>query len=411
MPGQEEKKLVFHCQSCRGRIAAPASAAGHQVRCPKCGAATAVPAPRPSAPQAPARDVVQRTCAHCGKVLRLAPKFAGKAVKCPACGTRVAPGIGELVDEVDYTAVPQRRLATALGWGLSAGVHLMLVLVFMLVSWVERPGSGQEEAEVGVVMDDVKPIETQPPQPLDIKAPETTLETLEVESPIPDSLDPIPRLGDARDATNADALIGIDVGIGSGAAATSGHWKGLATGQGGVGSGSANFFGLRARGRKFVYVVDRSASMRGAKLAAAKAEIVRSMRALRREMQFSVIFYNTSHQVMADETLMKASKENLEKAIAWVKDITPKGDTNPTRAMRCALELKPDVVWLLTDGIFSKKAVDAIRDANPRARIQVHTIAFYDRGTEKQLRKKGEPILRRIAHENRGRYRFVRPGG
>jgi len=65
------------------------------------------------------------------------------------------------------------------------------------------------------------------------------------------------------------------------------------------------------------------------------------------------------------------------------------------------LRFQPDAIWLLSDGLFPPAAADLIRNENPNAHTQIHTIAFYD--------NQGEPLLRRIAEENRGRYRFVPP--
>ena len=57
----------------------------------------------------------------------------------------------------------------------------------------------------------------------------------------------------------------------------------------------------------------------------------------------------------------------------------------------------------VSDGLFDESAADVIRTANPGRRVRIHTIAFYD--------NEGEAVLRRIAEENRGKYRFVAPPG
>ena len=51
------------------------------------------------------------------------------------------------------------------------------------------------------------------------------------------------------------------------------QWKGFLAGAGATKAGTTSFFGLEARGNKFVYVVDKSGSMRGAKLLAAKTDL------------------------------------------------------------------------------------------------------------------------------------------
>ena len=170
---------------------------------------------------------------------------------------------------------------------------------------------------------------------------------------------------------------------------------------------SATFFGLEATGNSFVYVVDRSGSMAGRKLTAAKAELIRSISALRATTKFNVVFYNQNYFLppgipSGHLTTFPATVANKARIIAWVQSIGPSGGTDPTQAMAYALNLKPDAVWLLSDGIFSPKVADFIQRVNAGRRTQVHTIAFGS--------KVGEPVLTRIARENRGRYRHVPVG-
>lgn len=185
---------------------------------------------------------------------------------------------------------------------------------------------------------------------------------------------------------------------GGGFTPAAGDWSSLETVGGGASAG-ASFFRLEARGREFVYVVDRSGSMSGDKLRAAKNELIRSVSSLKRAMRFFIIFYDT--HPMPSRGLVKATESNKRRCFAWVGEVRSGGGTDPTGAMRIALSLRPDAVWLLSDGIFSVRACDEIRVANPGARVQIHTVAFYD--------KAGERVLMRIAEENRGRYRFVPP--
>jgi len=147
--------------------------------------------------------------------------------------------------------------------------------------------------------------------------------------------------------------------------------------------------------------VDRSGSMAGPKLDAAKAELIRAVRRLERAARFYTIFFNVVPAAMPGEELVRATESNKRRHFAWVSGIGAGGRTDPTSAMKLALSLKPDAIWLLSDGIFRLQAATAIQKANPRGRVQIHTIAFYSR--------EGEAVLQRIADENRGRYRFVSP--
>jgi hypothetical protein len=212
---------------------------------------------------------------------------------------------------------------------------------------------------------------------------------------------PIAELGDLAVQESTERVLGLEGGASaSGAAALAGDFDSFLVGEG-KGGGCASFFGLEARGKDFVYVVDISGSMSGEKFSAAKSELIASLSRLRRNMRFLVIFYNQGFTMMPGGRMLKASDASKRSIYTWINHFPAGGGTDPTAAMQAALRLEPDAIWLLSDGIFADAAALAIRAANPRARVQVHTVAFFD--------NEGEPILRRIAEANRGNYRFVSP--
>src|SRR6185436_7354455 len=63
-------------------------------------------------------------------------------------------------------------------------------------------------------------------------------------------------------------------------------------------TGETQVFGLTAKGSRFVYVFDRSLSMKGEPLAAAKRELLASLSHLQRLNQFQIVFYNESPKLM-----------------------------------------------------------------------------------------------------------------
>jgi hypothetical protein len=97
--------------------------------------------------------------------------------------------------------------------------------------------------------------------------------------------------------------------------------------------------------------------------------------------------------------LVTASKQNLQTARKWIADVRPVGPTFPGTALKRALELEPDAIYFLSDGIFDAGIVDAVHQANT-AKIAIHTICFEDRI--------GERVLQALAAQNGGKYRFVR---
>jgi hypothetical protein len=161
-----------------------------------------------------------------------------------------------------------------------------------------------------------------------------------------------------------------------------------------------SFAGVQGRGTRFVYVIDRSSSMSGGRLRAAQAELISSLQQLRTNMAFMIIFYNTRMLPMPSGWL-PASPRDVARAGTWVRNMRAEGGTDPEDAMVTALRMRPDTIWLLSDGDFSVNAVDTVRLANPGHRVMINTIAFHD--------SSGEQTLKRIAAENGGSYRFVPP--
>lgn len=174
-------------------------------------------------------------------------------------------------------------------------------------------------------------------------------------------------------------------------------------GSGGGGSpGTSEFFGVKAKGTRFVYIVDCSSSMSGPPFQKACAELIASIEDLTPRQQFFVMFFASStfaqfHPAEENE-LIRASKANKERLQEWVKSRAPGGGTYPGDALIRGLDLKPDAIFLLTDGAFSSAIVDKVRDYNKK-RIIIHAIAFTNLS--------GAPLLQQIAKENNGTYRFV----
>jgi hypothetical protein len=173
----------------------------------------------------------------------------------------------------------------------------------------------------------------------------------------------------------------------------------------GAGGSSAKFFGLAAAGTHSVaYVIDCSGSMGKPplKLQMAKDELTRSIRALDSEQAFYVVFFSHNMFLMPGEGLLIASDENKERVCQWIDGALSGGGTNPYPAVVHALQLKPETIYLLSDGIFKTEYVRAIRSRNRgQRRTTIYTIGFGDRSGEKQMV--------RLARENGGSYRYVEP--
>lgn len=160
------------------------------------------------------------------------------------------------------------------------------------------------------------------------------------------------------------------------------------------------FFGIRARGRFFVYVVDCSGSMIDEnRLVRAKDEVRRSILRLIEPQRFQVIFYNDEAIPMPGDLPRSADLASKSQLLAWMRLIEPDGETDPRRAMELAFAVRPDAVFLLTDGEFPAGVVEAIARKNSR-KIPVHCV---DLG-----RGAGGDQLKLIASQSGGKY-VLRP--
>lgn len=153
------------------------------------------------------------------------------------------------------------------------------------------------------------------------------------------------------------------------------------------------------RGSNVVFVLDHSLSMGGEKSARARRELVNTLEHLGTNKSFYVIFF--PYKAMPAPGPLSATPEHIQSMTNWIYSLGHSYGSDPTKAMEHALEFKPDTVWLLSDGKFSPKVSQAIREANLSAGARVHTVGFYERA--------GELVLRQIADENGGTYRFVPP--
>ncbi len=192
-----------------------------------------------------------------------------------------------------------------------------------------------------------------------------------------------------------------DGGDGGGSGGGSGGGRGS-----GIGLG-AGFFGSKGAGKSFVYVVDCSGSMYGQRFRRAKEELVRSIGKLSPEQKFFVYFFNDRTFPLFDpkpaKTMIPATPANRQRASAWIRSREPESTTDPLYALQQALELKPEVIFLLTDGELDDPVeVQKMIRKNNKAHVVIHTIAFEN--------EDGAVTLEAIAKENNGTFRFV-PGG
>lgn len=181
-----------------------------------------------------------------------------------------------------------------------------------------------------------------------------------------------------------------------------------------VGNGNqAEFFGIQASGRSFVFIVDSSSSMAGRRWKNAVHELRRSLEDLDDNQIFYVIFFDHRTHLMFQGVVDKylksrslkmlhATEENLVRVNKWLGRIDLGSQTRPRISFDYGFSLKPDAIFFLTDGEFSDGTYEYLMGiAAQNSKVTpIHTVAF------------GNPIagktLERIADKFKGKYRFVR---
>jgi hypothetical protein len=187
--------------------------------------------------------------------------------------------------------------------------------------------------------------------------------------------------------------------------------KPAAGGSYGPGQGSkasVRVFGVQGTGTKFVYVFDRSGSMEGAPLAAAKQQLIESINSLEAIHQFQIIFFN--HQVRTfDATggghrVAFATDRSKQLAAKFIGGITADGGTDRMAALRAAVAMQPDVIFFLTDDDdpMPESELAEVNQLNKRANATICTIQFGEGPAQKS-----DNFLVQLARTTGGQYGYV----
>jgi hypothetical protein len=172
----------------------------------------------------------------------------------------------------------------------------------------------------------------------------------------------------------------------------------------------AKFFNVGAEGKRFVFVIDASGSMtEGNRWSMACRELLKSIEGLEEDQEFFVFLYSSGTSCMFDMQpkeikMHAATPDNYNKLYNWMETRFPLGSTLPKNAMKMAIDLEPDAIFLLSDGEIQDDTYEFLLKYNkPRERedrspskIPIHTIAL-----DFSL---GGFYLRNIADSNNGKF-------
>jgi hypothetical protein len=174
------------------------------------------------------------------------------------------------------------------------------------------------------------------------------------------------------------------------------------------GEANVTVFGVQGSGTKFIYLFDRSSSMEGTPLAAAKRQLLKSLSSLQSMHQFRVMFFNTRTQAMeiagGGGRIAFATDRNKQLAANFLSRITADGGTDRLSALHEAISLAPDVIFFLTDADdpMTPTELAEIHQANRQAQTAICTIEFGRRQSPSP-----DNFLVRLAGDSGGQYGYV----
>ena len=179
------------------------------------------------------------------------------------------------------------------------------------------------------------------------------------------------------------------------------------------------FCGVDGGGNHFAYLVDSSNSM-GSGFQSARAELLASIDQLKPEQRFYVVFFDEQPDFMRvvdpnqdDESSVMATPENKKRLRAWAMNVEMNKGKAPYEVLPFVMKLRPDVIFLLSDGEFPDKIGQILREQNRQENLFgdsgpisiVHTIRYH--GREGEEGRRAEATMVTIAKENSGQYRHV----
>ena len=287
-------------------------------------------------------------------------------------------------------------------WLISFLLHVGLVLLAVFVVW-----SVQSDLEGEEVIIPIARLSASPQPPLTMKLARTTRQTnartrrtLTQRTTVTTTAlsgnvgSPKPALGPVQ-AVKASPF---DTGVRAGA--------GL----------EARFFSVGGNARRLVYLVDASGSLIDT-LPFVILELKRSIGQLSSQQQFTVIFFQGDEAVeVPPPGLKRADAEGKLRVIRWIDDdsghVTPKGLSNPIKALRQALRYRPQLLFILSDNITGqgryevdqRRLLADIQRENTTG-TKINTIQFLYR--DKLERYGLTPTLQLIAERSGGIYKFL----
>ncbi|TWU49132.1 vWA domain-containing protein [Rubripirellula reticaptiva] len=334
--------------------------------------------------------------------------FVVDAESRPALGASLdaSPVLIEEDDDDAREDETQRRRPAA--FLVSAVVHVVVLILLAGIGFSTHVPKDQVALSASAASANEESVET-----FEIKTSESMPE-VEVTEPVPSEteyeLSPIGELAATKFSPNAPAAPPTAMAAVMSSSSTS---AASAMSMKSVSNKKMEFCGVEGGGNHFVYLVDSSGSM-GDGFESARAALLASIDLLTPEQRFYVVFFDANPDYMRlsnanqdEPRSVFATAENKAALRRWAMRITEDRGKAPYDPLRFALKLRPDVIFLLSDGEFPQGIEDLLKEENKVTNLFgesnpisiVHTIAYYS--------EVGESRMQRIAKQNQGQYRYV----
>jgi len=194
------------------------------------------------------------------------------------------------------------------------------------------------------------------------------------------------------------------------------HGKGWASV--GTGTGGAEFYGAKTRGKRFVFLIDNSLSMTKGRFESALYELMYTIGKMGPDQEFYIIFFSdTAYPLFYPNSAkgpVKATNEAKQAVYRWLSTVPLVLWTDAKEAVQQALLMHPNGIYLLTDGAFTddtarfllnKEGVEKFVKSKSDRYYRHPTIHTVGMEIDKRGAEKG---LKDIAQAYNGSYRHVR---
>lgn len=172
----------------------------------------------------------------------------------------------------------------------------------------------------------------------------------------------------------------------------------------------ARYYGIPISAKRLAFVLDTSGSMRGPKLDAAKNELLQALQALPKEVNFSVVIFNSTVRVW-QTSMVPATPEWKQRAANLIAELEATRDTASYDALEAAFALDPEAIFFVSDGaptsgkvVSQADIVNVISTLNRVRRVSIHTVGI---GTNDTTAAIFGRFMRSLAEPNWGEYRNV----